>query len=51
MLLLGVVLVALALLGGLTVLALGAARSLTHPVAWVAALASLLVAGALLLAD
>jgi len=49
--LLGVILVALALLGGLTVLALRAGRSLSHPVAWLAALVSLFVAGALLLAD
>jgi hypothetical protein len=51
MVLLGVTLVALALLGGLTVLALRAGRSLTHPVAWLAALVGLFVAGALLLVE
>jgi hypothetical protein len=51
MVLLGSTLVALALLGALTLLALRADRSLTHPVAWLAALAGLLAAGSLLLAD
>jgi hypothetical protein len=51
MVLLGVTLVALALLGGLTLMALRAAWSLTHPVAWLAALVALFIAGALLLAD
>jgi hypothetical protein len=48
---LGVILVALAVLGSLTALALRAGSTLSHPDAWTAALAGMLVLGLILLAD
>jgi hypothetical protein len=51
MLLLGVILVALAMLGALAALALRADDRLVHPAATAAALAGLLVLGAVLLVD
>jgi hypothetical protein len=51
MFLLGVILVTLAILGGLTAMALREGYRLDHPVATTAALLGILVVGALLLAD
>ena len=51
MFLLGVILVALAILGGLTAIALYEGYRLDHPVATAAALLGILLVGAVLLAD
>jgi hypothetical protein len=51
MLVLGVVLIALGVLGALTLLALTADGRAAHPAAFAAALAGLLVFGSLLLVD